>query len=82
MPPIHSGEDAGPLNLHSGDVNGDGKDDLIVDGFSTADDYNANLWLPGSSRGVTTTGVQRLPAATSPMSATRTTTATATSSSA
>ncbi|WP_447038382.1 FG-GAP and VCBS repeat-containing protein [Streptomyces sp. DSM 118878] len=61
LPPIHSGEDAGPLNLHSGDVNGDGKDDLIVDGFSTADDYNANLWLPGSSRGVTTTGVQRLP---------------------
>ncbi|WP_369214577.1 FG-GAP and VCBS repeat-containing protein [Streptomyces flavofungini] len=60
-PPIISGEDAGPFNLHSGDINADGKDDLIVDGFSTADEYNANLWLPGSSRGVTTTGVQRLP---------------------
>ncbi|MFC8132013.1 FG-GAP repeat protein [Streptomyces sp. NPDC057302] len=62
LPPIHSGEDAGPFNLHSGDVNGDGKDDLIVNGFSTADDYNANLWLPGSANGVTTNGVQRLPA--------------------
>ncbi|MFG2651718.1 FG-GAP-like repeat-containing protein [Streptomyces sp. NPDC048436] len=62
LPPIHSGEDAGPFNLHSGDVNGDGKDDLIVNGFSTADDYNANLWLPGSANGVTTSGVQRLPA--------------------
>ncbi|MWA12456.1 VCBS repeat-containing protein [Streptomyces sp. BA2] len=62
LPPIHSGEGAGPFNLHSGDVNGDGKDDLIVDGYSTADDYNANLWLPGSANGVTTNGVQRLPA--------------------
>ncbi|MGW7272317.1 FG-GAP repeat protein [Streptomyces sp. NPDC054864] len=62
LPPIHSGEDAGPFNLHSGDVNGDGKDDLLVNGFSTADDYNANLWLPGSAGGVTTNGVQRLPA--------------------
>ncbi|MFH8490152.1 FG-GAP-like repeat-containing protein [Streptomyces longisporoflavus] len=62
LPPIHSGEGAGAFNLHSGDVNGDGKDDLLVDGFSTADDYNANLWLPGSANGVTTNGVQRLPA--------------------
>ncbi|MFM9371294.1 FG-GAP repeat protein [Streptomyces sp. Da 82-17] len=62
LPPIHSGEGAGPFNLHSGDVNGDGREDLIVNGFSTADSYNANLWLPGSANGVTTTGVQRLPA--------------------
>ncbi|MEU3736789.1 FG-GAP repeat protein [Streptomyces sp. NPDC032198] len=62
LPPIHSGEGAGPFNLHSGDVNGDGKDDLIVNGYSTGDDYNANLWLPGSANGVTTSGVQRLPA--------------------
>ncbi|MBM7168037.1 FG-GAP repeat protein [Streptomyces sp. G44] len=60
-PPIMSGEGAGPFNLHSGDVNGDGKDDLIVDGFSVAGGENANLWLPGSANGVTTTGVQRLP---------------------
>ncbi|MEU1014850.1 FG-GAP repeat protein [Streptomyces sp. NPDC005898] len=60
-PPILSGDSAGPFNLHSGDVNGDGKDDLIVDGFSSGDHYNANLWLPGSSNGITTTGVQRLP---------------------
>ncbi|AZM54450.1 hypothetical protein DMA15_19340 [Streptomyces sp. WAC 01529] len=63
-PPIHSGEGAGPLNLHSGDVNGDGKDDLIVDGFSVAGGDNANLWLPGSANGVTTAGVQRLPGGT------------------
>ncbi|MEU6765246.1 FG-GAP repeat protein [Streptomyces sp. NPDC046853] len=62
LPPIHGGEGAGAFNLHSGDVNGDGKDDLLVDGYSTADDYNANLWLPGSANGVTTSGVQRLPA--------------------
>ncbi|MGW5734731.1 MULTISPECIES: FG-GAP repeat protein [Streptomyces] len=62
LPPIISGDDAGAFNLHSGDVNGDGKDDLIVDGFSTGDGYNANLWLPGSANGVTTEGVQRLPA--------------------
>ncbi|MEV0125021.1 FG-GAP and VCBS repeat-containing protein [Streptomyces sp. NPDC050703] len=61
LPPIISGEDAGPINLHSGDIDGDGRDDLIVDGFSTADGYNANLWLPGSPSGVTTSGVQRLP---------------------
>ncbi|THC48263.1 VCBS repeat-containing protein [Streptomyces sp. A1499] len=61
LPPIISGEDAGPINLHSGDIDGDGRDDLIVDGFSTGDGYNANLWLPGSASGVTTDGVQRLP---------------------
>ncbi|MEU7578549.1 FG-GAP repeat protein [Streptomyces sp. NPDC041068] len=62
LPPITNGPGEGPLNLHSGDINGDGKDDLIVNGFSTGDGYNANLWLPGSAGGVTTTGVQRLPA--------------------
>ncbi|MEV0317331.1 FG-GAP repeat protein [Streptomyces sp. NPDC050658] len=62
LPPILGGEGAGPFNLHSGDVNGDGRDDLIVDGYSSGDGYNANLWLPGSANGITTTGVQRLPA--------------------
>ncbi|MFJ2771379.1 FG-GAP repeat protein [Streptomyces sp. NPDC087300] len=61
LPPITSAPGEGPFNLHSGDVNGDGKDDLIVNGFSTGDGYNANLWLPGSANGVTTRGVQRLP---------------------
>ncbi|MFD4630687.1 FG-GAP repeat protein [Streptomyces sp. NPDC058284] len=60
-PAIRSGEGAGPFNLHSGDVNGDDKEDLIVDGFSTGDGYNANLWLPGTSGGLRTTGQQRLP---------------------
>ncbi|MET7361135.1 VCBS repeat-containing protein [Streptomyces sp. NPDC005562] len=60
-PAIISGEGAGPFNLHSGDVNGDGRDDLIVDGYSTADDYNANLWVPGTPDGLKTAQQQRLP---------------------
>ncbi|MFF1380711.1 FG-GAP repeat protein [Streptomyces sp. NPDC058308] len=63
-PAILSGEGAGPSNLHSGDVNGDGKEDLIVDGFSTADEYNANLWVPGTADGLKTSRQQRLPGGT------------------
>lgn len=63
-PAIHSGEGAGPFNLHSGDVNGDKREDLIVDGYSTADNYNANLWVPGTSGGLKTTNQQRLPGGT------------------
>ncbi|MEV5983172.1 FG-GAP repeat protein [Streptomyces sp. NPDC052114] len=60
-PAVESGEGAGPLNLHSGDVNGDDRDDLVVDGYSTADGYNANLWVPGTPDGLSTTNQQRLP---------------------
>ncbi|MEU5902409.1 FG-GAP-like repeat-containing protein [Streptomyces venezuelae] len=60
-PAIQSGEGAGPFNLHSGDVNGDKREDLIVDGYSTGDGYNANLWVPGTPDGLKTTNQQRLP---------------------
>ncbi|MET8324754.1 FG-GAP-like repeat-containing protein [Streptomyces sp. NPDC005181] len=58
---VYSGDGAGIWNLHSGDANGDGSDDLIVNGYSTETDYNANLWIPGSTSGLSATGSQRLP---------------------
>ncbi|MFK4065263.1 FG-GAP repeat protein [Streptomyces sp. NPDC029674] len=60
-PAIQGGEGAGPFNLHSGDVNGDDREDLIVDGYSSGDGYNANLWVPGTADGLKTTNQQRLP---------------------
>ncbi|MDG4858574.1 FG-GAP repeat protein [Streptomyces sp. T-3] len=61
-PPITNSQYEGPLNLHSGDVNGDGKEDLIVDGFAlSGEGENSNFWLPGSDAGVTLDGVQILP---------------------
>ncbi|WNZ09867.1 FG-GAP repeat protein [Streptomyces sp. 11x1] len=62
--PIYAGaaDGGGPLNLHSGDIDGDGTDDLIVNGYATDDDYNANYWLPGGANGATGNGAQRLPA--------------------
>ncbi|MFI7385126.1 FG-GAP repeat protein [Streptomyces sp. NPDC049813] len=61
--PIHTG-DAGVRNLHSGDINGDGKDDLLVNGFEkdTEDGWDANFYLPGSASGVTAAGYKKLPA--------------------
>jgi FG-GAP repeat len=62
--PVIGGGDAGPLNLTSGDVNGDGKVDLVVDGFDVndPDGTNANYYLPGSATGLTATGAVKLPA--------------------
>ncbi|MGW1030152.1 FG-GAP and VCBS repeat-containing protein [Streptomyces sp. NPDC002577] len=60
--PIYSGDGWGIRNLHSGDANGDGVEDLIVNGYSTDDDYNANFWYPGSASGVTSSSYQKLPA--------------------
>ncbi|MFH9074047.1 FG-GAP-like repeat-containing protein [Streptomyces alboflavus] len=53
-PPIHGGSGDGVRNLHSGDANGDGVDDLIVNGYEkdTPNGYNANFWLPGSPSGL------------------------------
>ncbi len=54
------------FNLTPGDVNKDGRTDLLVDGYEgeASGDYyfNANYYLPGSSSGVTTSGTRKLPA--------------------
>lgn len=54
------------FNLTPGDVNADGRTDLLVDGYegdSTGEwAYNANYYLPGSASGITTTGRVKLPA--------------------
>ncbi|MGC0376052.1 FG-GAP-like repeat-containing protein [Streptomyces sp. SAI-229] len=54
------------FNLTPGDIDADGRTDLVVDGFegdSGGDySYNANYWLPGSSSGLTASGAQKLPA--------------------
>ncbi|MFE5893987.1 FG-GAP-like repeat-containing protein [Streptomyces sp. NPDC056462] len=54
------------FNLTPGDVNNDGRTDLLVDGYEgeTSGDYyfNANYYLPGSTGGVTTSGARKLPA--------------------
>jgi FG-GAP repeat/FG-GAP-like repeat len=62
--PVISGSDAGPFNLTSGDVNGDGKVDLVVDGFDVndPDGTNANYYLPGSATGLSASGAVKLPA--------------------
>lgn len=51
-------------NLIPGDVNHDGRTDLIADGFEadSQEGWNANYYLPGSASGVTSTGAQKLPA--------------------
>ncbi|MFI9809593.1 FG-GAP and VCBS repeat-containing protein [Streptomyces sp. NPDC052301] len=56
-PPIVSGtndDPFGPMSLTAGDVNGDGRTDLVVDGYETQTKYgwNTNYWLPGSSSGL------------------------------
>ncbi|MFF1354990.1 FG-GAP-like repeat-containing protein [Streptomyces sp. NPDC058297] len=53
-PPIMSGSGTGPLNLTAGDVNKDGRTDLVVDGFETDTDYgwNTNYFVPGSGSGL------------------------------
>lgn len=66
-PAILSGADTGPMNLHSGDVNGDDIADLVVDGYErdSADGeyhWNANYYVPGSASGLTASGQQKLPA--------------------
>ncbi|MFD8571404.1 FG-GAP and VCBS repeat-containing protein [Streptomyces sp. NPDC059639] len=62
--PVWSGSGDGIRNLHSGDINGDGIDDLLVNGFEkdTDDAWDANFYLPGTSSGVKATGYVKLPA--------------------
>ncbi|GAA3122590.1 FG-GAP repeat protein [Streptomyces rameus] len=64
-PPIRSGTDTypyGPLNLTAGDVNGDGRTDLVVDGYETRSRYgwNTNYWLPGTSGGLSSASAKAL----------------------
>ncbi|MFG2963339.1 FG-GAP and VCBS repeat-containing protein [Streptomyces sp. NPDC048288] len=64
-PPIQPGTDSypyGPMHLTAGDVNGDGRTDLIVDGYETktSDHWNTNYWLPGTANGLTATGAKAL----------------------
>ncbi|MFF7967387.1 FG-GAP repeat domain-containing protein [Streptomyces sp. NPDC007903] len=64
-PPIQSGDDTypfGPLNLTAGDVNGDGRTDLVVDGYETKTRYgwNTNYWLPGTANGLSTAAAKKL----------------------
>jgi hypothetical protein len=63
-PPIQSGGTAGPLNLTAGEVNGDGRADLIVDGYETDSDYgwNANYYVPGSASGLVASQAVKLQA--------------------
>ncbi|WP_330338742.1 FG-GAP-like repeat-containing protein [Streptomyces sp. NBC_00557] len=56
-PPIISGtndDPYGPMSLTAGDVNGDGRTDLVVDGYETQTSYgwNTNYWLPGGASGL------------------------------
>ncbi|NUP41023.1 MAG: VCBS repeat-containing protein [Streptomyces sp.] len=62
-PPIQSGGDAnGPLNLTAGDVNGDKRTDLVVDGYETQTDYgwNRNYYIPGTASGLSAASAQAL----------------------
>ncbi|WNZ09814.1 FG-GAP-like repeat-containing protein [Streptomyces sp. 11x1] len=61
-PPIMSGDGTGPLNLTAGDVNGDKRTDLIVDGFETdsAYNWNANYYVPGTATGLKAASAQKL----------------------
>lgn len=62
-PPIQGGSPAnGPLNLTAGDVNGDSRTDLVVDGFETETDYgwNRNYYIPGTASGLSTSGIKAL----------------------
>ncbi len=61
-PPIMSGGDTGPLNLFAGDVNGDRRTDLVVDGYETdsADGWNTNYYVPGTASGLDVSYAQEL----------------------
>ncbi|GGK97336.1 VCBS repeat-containing protein [Streptomyces flaveus] len=59
---IASGGDTGPLVLTAGDVNGDKRTDLVVDGYETDSDagYNTNFYVPGSASGLDASSAREL----------------------
>ncbi|MDH6551117.1 hypothetical protein M2160_005202 [Streptomyces sp. SAI-117] len=64
-PPIAPGSadfPYGPEQLTAGDVNGDGRTDLVVDGFETQTEngWNTNYWVPGTANGLSVAGVKTL----------------------
>ncbi|MFC7304317.1 FG-GAP and VCBS repeat-containing protein [Streptomyces monticola] len=61
-PDIQSGDPTGPLNLTAGDVNGDKRTDLVVDGYETDSEYgwNTNYYVPGTDNGLAVSGAQEL----------------------
>lgn len=61
-PPIMGSDAGGPMNLTAGDVNGDGRTDLVVDGYETQTQYgwNTNYYIPGSSGGLSASGIKTL----------------------
>ncbi|MET7742566.1 FG-GAP and VCBS repeat-containing protein [Streptomyces sp. NPDC005385] len=64
-PPIQSGSNDfpyGPLSLTAGDVNGDNRTDLIVDGFENASGWNTNYFVPGTASGLSAASAQALKA--------------------
>ncbi|ANP48454.1 hypothetical protein J2Z21_005867 [Streptomyces griseochromogenes] len=64
-PPIQSGSNDypyGPMSLTAGDVNGDGRTDLVVDGYETktSSHWNTNYWLPGTASGLSAASAKAL----------------------
>ncbi|WP_328554393.1 FG-GAP and VCBS repeat-containing protein [Streptomyces sp. NBC_00358] len=64
-PPIQSGTNDnpyGPLSLTAGDVNGDHRTDLIVDGYETQTSYgwNTNYFVPGTASGLSVASAKTL----------------------
>ena len=61
-PAIQGGDANGPLNLTAGDVNGDGRTDLVVDGYETQTDYgwNRNYFVPGTASGLSVASAKAL----------------------
>ncbi|WP_324789931.1 VCBS repeat-containing protein [Streptomyces sp. H51] len=61
-PPIQGSGGIGPVNLTAGDVNGDHRTDLVVDGYETQTDYgwNRNYYVPGTSTGLSSASAKAL----------------------
>ncbi|MFG1666298.1 FG-GAP and VCBS repeat-containing protein [Streptomyces sp. Y7] len=61
-PPIMGTDADGPLNLSAGDVNGDSRTDLVVDGYEYQTDYgwNENSYIPGASSGLAMANIRTL----------------------
>ncbi|WP_151476852.1 VCBS repeat-containing protein [Streptomyces albicerus] len=59
---LQSGGDTGTLVLAAGDVNGDKRTDLVVNGYETDSDYgfNTNFYVPGTASGLDAAYAQEL----------------------